>query len=47
MIIAAAGERGLFLLLAMFSAAGLGLTLILLPEPKLKSLEESSMRKLI
>jgi len=42
-IVALVGENGLFLLLALFSAMGLMLTVILLPEPKLRSLEESSM----
>ncbi len=41
-IIAALGENRLFLVLAGFSALGALLTLLLLPEPKRKSLEESS-----
>ncbi len=42
-IIATVGEGGLFLLLALFSVAGLVLTMVLLPETKLRPLEESSM----
>jgi len=42
-IIAVFGESGLFLLLALFSVVGLVLTIVLLPETKLRPLEESSM----
>ncbi|MGC8661368.1 MAG: MFS transporter [Nitrososphaeria archaeon] len=45
-IIAYFGESGLFVLLALFSLAGLILTVALLPEPKMKTLEESSQEEL-
>ncbi len=45
-IIAYFGESGLFVLLAFFSLAGLILTVALLPEPKMKTLEESSQEEL-
>ncbi len=41
-IIALFGESGLFILLAIFSAVGVMMTFTLLPEPKLRTLEESS-----
>jgi PHS family inorganic phosphate transporter-like MFS transporter len=41
-IIALFGESGLFILLAIFSAVGVMMTFALLPEPKLRTLEESS-----
>ncbi len=45
-IIASFGENGLFDLLALFSLAGLILTISLLPEPKMKALEESSQEEM-
>ncbi|MEM3215041.1 MAG: MFS transporter, partial [Conexivisphaerales archaeon] len=44
-IIASFGESGLFILLAFFSLIGLVLTIALLPESKMKALEESSQEE--